>query len=180
MSLPLMLKFCGRRCCCVRIGDAEEEIRAVVAGQRLRAESGAGGRIVERGGIAGVGENRLLGRIRQSVQNLLPIPPAEFDLVIAPVPRVVLLAAEDLGVLGARHDAVQADSLVKGVVDVGRAGLIERIRRAELAGDILLRRRPGCRLYCQLMSDVLKMFSTKRVGPKVCVQEAMAVCDSSR
>src|SRR5262245_3291031 len=53
-------------------------------------------------------------------------------------PGVVLLAAEDLGELSARHDTVQADTLVERVVDVGSTGLVEGIRCTELRRDVLL------------------------------------------
>ena len=135
------MKFCGRPLLHVRIGDAEEEIGAVVAGQGLGAERRAGGRIVDRGGVAGVRQDRLLGRVGQRVENLLPVPPAEFELVLPAVPGVVLLAAEYFGVLAARHDAVDAHVLIVRIVDVGRAVRIERIRRAEQRGDVLLRAR---------------------------------------
>jgi hypothetical protein len=134
-----MLKFLRPPLLHVGIGNTEEEVGPVVARLRLRSEGRPGRRIVERGGIAGIRQNGLFGSVGQRVQNLLPVAPAEFNLVIPAIPGVVLFAAIDLGVLAAGDDPVQTHALVQRIVDIRSAVGLERIRRAELRRDVLLR-----------------------------------------
>ena len=108
MSLPLMLKFCGRRCWTYESAMPRKKLAPLSPVSAWVPNAVPVDGIVDRGGVAGVRQDGLLRRVGQRVQNLLPVAPAEFELVVAAVPRVVLLAAEDLGVLAARHDAVQA------------------------------------------------------------------------
>src|SRR5260370_39029787 len=80
-----------------------------------------------------------MGPVRDSVEYLLAESPAELDLVTRLHQGIVLLAADDLRVLGAGHDAMELDGLIAGVQYIRRPVHIERVRRAELRRNVLRR-----------------------------------------
>src|SRR5258708_2672086 len=80
----------GRPRLSVRSRDAEEKVGGVIAGLRLGSDRRAGGRIVERRGIAAEIQVGRIRRIWLRVELLLAVAPAELELVFAKDLGVVL------------------------------------------------------------------------------------------
>src|SRR5205085_2192966 len=119
-------------------GDAKKEVRGIVTSLRHRAKSVARGGVVDGCRVAAKVEVRLVGTIWNGVQDFLPVAAAELELVLVFDPRVVLFAAHNLCVLRPRYDAMELHALEADIQQIRRAVHVERIRSAELGGNILL------------------------------------------
>src|SRR5438876_9817888 len=128
----------GRARLPIRAGNAEEEGSGIIASLRRGTEGGSGSRVVNGRGITVEGKVRLIGMIGYGIEILLPETPAKLDLMTAQGPGIILLDAEDLRELAARHNAVELDELVAGIEYIGCTVHIERIWRAELRRNVLL------------------------------------------
>ena len=120
----------------------------------------------------------LVGPVGNRIEDFVAIASAELELVIAADPRVVLLDADDLGELAARHDAVQLRGAIAGIDDVSAPFTLNGFG-VRYCAEMSCCAVGWLRLYCQSIRDSVPTVSTNMVGLKVWVQEPIAVCESS-